>query len=81
MPRPLGDFLVVWTQLRAQTQMRLLDATEAYIAVMPDDMLAMEELYLARQGMADALQCQSCQGDGVVPIVLATNRWDARDEQ
>jgi hypothetical protein len=40
-PRPLGDFLVDLTQLRTQAQMRLLDSPVAYIAVMPDDMLAM----------------------------------------
>ncbi len=81
--RPLGDFLVDWTQQRTQIQMRLLDSPESCIAVMPDDMLAMKELYLARQGKANASQCQSCKCDGVVPIVSSdrSNDWDVRGAQ
>ncbi len=75
----MGDYLVDWALQHTQSQMRLLDSPEAYIAVMPYDMLAMKELYLARQGMADASQCQSCQGDKVVPIV--TNHGYVRGEQ
>ena len=46
-PRPLSDFLAEWSQQDhdAQTQLRLLGFPDTYIAVMPDDMLAMEELY------------------------------------
>ncbi len=73
--RPFGDFIAEWSQQdhTAQTQLRLLDSPDTYIAVMPDDMLAMEELYLARQGMADASKFQRCQGGEVLAIVTSAS--------
>ena len=41
-PRLLGDFLLEWSQLRISMTVRLLSAPPSYVAVMADDMLAME---------------------------------------
>ena len=73
-PRHLGDFLLQWCEsplaLRA-SPVRLLDSPSDYVALLPDDMLAMQELYLARQGMATSAQCPTCAAANVQPIVTS----------
>ena len=73
-PRPLGDFLVELERLRFAKPAQLLLSPPAYVATMPDDMLAMEELYLARQGMADSARCLRCQSGAVQPIVTSAQQ-------
>ncbi len=47
-PHPLGDFLVEEKPQRIQIQLRLLSILDSYIAVMPGDLLAVDEVCLAR---------------------------------
>ena len=73
-PRPLGNFLVEWSSElpgRVGRRIHLLDAPEDFVAVIPDDMLAMQELCLARQGMAPTAQCPTCGSQAIQPVVTA----------
>lgn len=70
-PKPLGDFLLEWCEERGGScgrRLDLLDSPQAYIAILPDDMLAMQELFLARQGMSPSAQCMACQSREVQPV-------------
>ena len=64
-PRPLGDFLSQWSQFDGDKnfKIRTLPAPKSYIAILPDDMLAIEEIYLGREGTDIASKCPKC-GEG-----------------
>ena len=73
-PRLLGDFIVEWCMKKykwSTAPLRLLNSPDSYVAIMPDDMLAMQELCLARQGMASTSQCPQCSGQDMNPIVAS----------
>ena len=53
-PRALGDFLILWCAQAPpsdQVAIRTLAPPTTYVAIVPDDMLAVQELHLAREGM------------------------------
>ncbi len=56
--------------------MRLLSVTASYVAVMADDMLAMEKIYLARQleGMNDTSRCKACRSGEVQPVATSARK-------
>ena len=71
-PRLLGDFLTQWCTLHhAWRNARLCTLAPAaqYIAIVPDDMLAVQELHMATEGMDSKSVCISCRQPGVQPIV------------
>jgi len=73
-PRHLGDFLLQWCgspHASRAVPVRLLNSPKDYTALLPDDMLAMQELYLARQGMATNAQCPACAAVDVQPLVTS----------
>lgn len=48
----------------------LLIFPKVYVALLPDDPLAMQELVLAWQGMATTAQCPFCSAMDVQPFVI-----------
>ena len=71
-PRPLGDFLTEWSQAQPvgnRSVVRLLAAPPDYVAIPPDDILAMQELHLSRAGMSNISCCHRCKSAEVQPIV------------
>ena len=74
-PRPLGEFLLEWCEERGGScgrRLDLLDSPQAFVAILPDDMLAMQELFLARQGMSPS----AVHG---VPRTVSTSRTAPTD--
>jgi len=76
-PRPLGDFLLECSRLGERVLSRLVCSPPSYVAILPDDMLAMQELYLARQGMADTSLCRACLSSEVQPVVTTARQQAA----
>ena len=71
-PRPLGDFLTQWCTLHhawRNVRLRTLAPAPQYVAIVPDDMLAVQELHMATEGMDSMSVCMSCRQPGVSPIV------------
>ena len=70
-PRLLEDFHFEWCEERGGSRDRwlaILDSAQAYVAILPDDMLTMQELFLARQRMSLNAQCMTCQGRETQPV-------------
>ena len=70
-PRALGDFLIRWCadgSLFNTLSVCLLAPPTTYVAIVPDDMLAVQELHLAREGMDTGSICSRCRSVGVQPI-------------
>jgi hypothetical protein len=73
-PRALGDFLVRWCAQAppfGQVAIRTLAPPTTYVAIVPDDMLAVQELHLAREGMDSESICCNCRASVVQPIVTS----------
>ena len=71
-PRALGDFLVRWCAQAppfGQVAIRTLAPPTTYVAIVPDDVLAVQELNLAREGMYSESICCKCRSPVVQPIV------------
>ena len=65
-----GSVIVEWCMFNntwSITPALLLSSPDSYIAIMLDDMLAMQELCLARKGMTSTLQCPLSSGNIVDP--------------
>jgi len=73
-PRALGDFLVQWcacaSPLKGQS-IRTLAPQSTYVAIVPDDILAVQELHMASEGMDSGSICAGCAKPGVTPIVVS----------
>ena len=73
-PRVMGDFLTCWCSLQPPFEkplVRSLVPSELYVAIIPDDILAVQELHLAREGMDSESICPGCRKPGVQPIVTS----------
>ena len=71
-PRPLGDFLARWCALAhawKYASLHTLAPEVPYIAIVPDDMLAVQELHMATEGMDSESVCIACHQPGVQPII------------
>ena len=71
-PRALGDFVGQWCGVDhawAFLELQLLPSHHDYVAIVPDDMLAVQEVYMASEGMDSESVCFSCGIRGVQPIV------------
>jgi len=70
-PRALGDFLLKWCTSEhsfKKTKVCTLKPAQTYIAIVPDDILAIQELHMAGEGMDTESICVSCRASGVQPI-------------
>ena len=69
-PQPLGNFLAAWCANghNQNFDIVLLYPQCTYVAITPDDMLAVQELHLASEGMDTASMCPSCRGKDIQPI-------------
>ena len=73
-PRSLGDFLSCWCSLNPpfdKPSVSTVMPPETYVAIIPDDILAVQELHLAGEGMDSESICPSCQNTGIQPIVTS----------
>ena len=73
-PRALGDFLVQWCECIPQPRehsIRTLAPRSTYVAIVPDDILAVQELHMAGEGMDSGSVCAGCAHPGVSPIVVS----------
>jgi len=73
-PRLLGDFLLQWCQdedRRGKVKLQLLAPSGKYVAVVADDMLAVQELHMAGEGMDTESICLTCATKAVKPIVTS----------
>ena len=71
-PRALGDFLACWCTLKLpldKPPVRTLVPSDTYVAIVPDDILAVQELHLAGEGMDTESICPSCRRPEIQPIV------------
>jgi hypothetical protein len=69
-PQPLGNFLTAWCahgHNQSITTVTLYPQS-TYVAITPDDMLAVQELHLASEGMDTESMCPTCRGKGIQPI-------------
>ena len=76
-PRPLGDFLLQWCTISHRwrhLRLRTLNPPGQYLAILPDDMLAVQELHLATEGMDSESICPQCRMPGVRPIVTGAQK-------
>jgi hypothetical protein len=74
--RPLGDFLDLWCgadHAWASIDLEILSSNQQYVAIVPDDMLAVQELYMASEGMDSESVCFNCGMCGLQPIVTTAN--------
>ena len=75
-PRALGDFVGQWCGVDhawASLDFELLPSHHDYVAIVPDDMLAVQEVYMASEGMDSESVCFACGVRGVQPIVTTGN--------
>ena len=75
-PRALGDFLIRWCGQAppfGDVAIRTLAPPTTYVAIVPDDMLAVQELHLAREGMDSESICCNCRSPVVQPIVTTAS--------
>jgi hypothetical protein len=80
-PRSLGDFLHQWCSVgHAWTNLglQILSSPQQYVAIVPDDMLAVQELHLAREGMDSESVCFNCKARDVQPIVTTSTSSSAQ---
>ena len=73
-PRPLGDFLLQWCCSKhpwSSTRLCTLDLPGQFLAITPDDMMAVQELHMAAEGMDSESICPNCRMPGVKPIVTS----------
>ena len=72
-PRLLGDFLLKWCTLQTgrRAPVTILRRPDPFLAVCPDDIAAVQELYLSEEGMSRAALCPECRGSGLVPVVTS----------
>ena len=56
-----------WRRLAAHT----LAPPVPYVAILPDDMMAIEELHMTREGMDTESICLQCKSKGVEPVVTS----------
>ena len=53
-PRALGDFVVQWCGVKhawTSLELELLPSHQDYVAIVPDDMLAVREVYMASEAL------------------------------
>ena len=70
-PRALGNFLLKWCTSEhsfKKTKVCTLKPAQTCIAIFPDDVLAIQELHMAGEGMDTESICVSCRASGVQPI-------------
>ena len=70
-PRALGDFLSKWCMADhpfGDITVRTLKPPRTYVAIVPDDILAVQELHMASEGMDTESICLTCRTPGVQPI-------------
>ena len=74
-PRLLGDFLNRWCSAhhsRSGSILHVLTPQPQFVAIVPDDMLAVQELHMAREGMDSESICPICSAKGIQPIVTSS---------
>ena len=72
----MGGFLVRWCSQESplgKLTFRALASPPDNIAIVPDDMLAVQELHMAREGMISESICMRCRAPGVQPISTAAD--------
>ncbi len=69
-PQLLGNFLTAWCAHGHNQNITTvtLYPHSTYVAITPDDMLTVQELHLALEGMDTELMCPTCRGKGIQPI-------------
>ena len=70
-PRAFGDFLLKWCTTDhpfKEVNVHTLKPGQTYIAIVPDDILAVQELHMASEGMDTESICSNCREPGVQPI-------------
>jgi ribonuclease HI len=73
-PRQMGDFIASWCSLTPPFDKPIVHTmvpSQTYVAIIPDDILAVQELHLAGEGMDSESICPSCQKTGIQPIVTS----------
>ena len=69
-PQSLGSFLVSWCghEHTQDIAIVMLYPQSTFVAITPDDMLAVQELHLASEGMDTVSICPTCKGREIQPI-------------
>ena len=73
-PRALGDFIIQWcadASPFSEQSIRTMAPQSTYVAIVPDDILAVQELHMAGEGMDSGSICAGCAKPGVTPIVVS----------
>ena len=73
-PRALGDLLVQWCASESEFRklpVRPLVPQNTYVAIVTDDILAVQELHMAQEGMDSGSVCAGCAAPGVTPITTS----------
>ena len=71
----LGDFLVLWCSVENSWQslaVKTLAPPAPCVAILPDDMMAVEELHMTLEGMDLESMCVQCKPKGVGAIQTGT---------
>ena len=75
-PRALGDLLSQWCRddhAWSNTPICIIPSSQPYVAIIPDDMLAVQELHMAREGMDSGSICLRCKARGIQAIVASAS--------
>ena len=75
-PRHAGDFLAQWCVSKndlSSAKLRTLSPPPHYIAVDPDDMLAIQEWHMANEGLDTESICPRCRSTGIQPITTTAD--------
>ena len=67
-PKQAGDFLDQWCSEVHHFSLSVLHPQKQYIAISPDDMLAIQEWHMANEGMETGSICPRCSSPGLQPI-------------
>ena len=69
------DFLFLWCGVGyawTSLVLQILTPQPNFMAIVPDDMLAVQELHMAHEGMDSDSICPTCQARGIQPIVTSS---------
>ena len=81
--RLLGDFLNRWCSARSWSGsiLHVLAPQPQFVAIVPDDMLAVQDLHMAREGMDSESICPICSAKGIQPIVTSSTAQQFGDSR
>ena len=73
-PQAFCDFLIEWRSAENSLRnlaVRTLPPPAPYVAILPDDMMAVQELPMTREGMDTESSYLQCKSKGVEPVVTS----------